>query len=94
MKKRTGLDPQGMYHLRETMRMLAAEGCSIILITHYPEDIIPAIDRVLLVKDASIFADGSKRELLRDDVMSDLFDVPLTVSEHDGWYSLYGAHRE
>lgn len=89
----TGLDPQGMYHLRETMRTLAAEGCSIILVTHYPEDIIPAIDRVLLIKDASIFADGSKRELLRDDVMSDLFDVPLTVSEHDGWYSLYGAHR-
>lgn len=94
MKKRTGLDPQGMYHLRETMRMLAAEGCSIILVTHYPEDIIPAIDRVLLVKDTSIFAAGSKRELLCDDVMSDLFDVPLTVSEHDGWYSLYGAHRE
>ena len=89
----TGLDPQGMYHLRETMRTLAAEGCSIILVTHYPEDIIPAIDRVLLIKDASIFADGSKRELLCDDVMSDLFDVPLTVSEHDGWYSLYGAHR-
>lgn len=89
----TGLDPQGMYHLRETMRTLAAEGCSIILVTHYPEDIIPAIDRVLLIKDASIFADGSKHELLCDDVMSDLFDVPLTVSEHDGWYSLYGAHR-
>ena len=66
---------------------------SIILVTHYPEDIIPAIDRVLLIKDASIFADGSKRELLCDDVMSDLFDVPLTVNEHDGWYSLYGAHR-
>lgn len=88
----TGLDPQGMYHLRETMRTLAAEGRSIILVTHYPEDIIPAIDRVLLVKDSRVFADGPKRELLCDEVMSDLFDVPLTVSEHDGWYSLYGKH--
>ncbi len=82
-----------MYHLRETMRTLASEGCSIILVTHYPEDIIPAIDRVLSSKTRPFFADGSKRELLCDDVMSDLFDVPLTVSEHDGWYSLYGAHR-
>lgn len=90
----TGLDPQGMYHLRETMRTLAAEGRSIILVTHYPEDIIPAIERVLLIKDSQVFADGPKRELLRDDVMSDLFDVPLTVSEHGGWYSLYGAHGE
>lgn len=88
----TGLDPQGMYHLRETMRTLAAEGRSIILVTHYPEDIIPAIDRVLLVKDSRVFADGPKRELLCDEVMSDLFDVPLTVSEHDGCYSLYGKH--
>lgn len=88
----TGLDPQGMYHLRETMRTLAAEGRSIVLVTHYPEDIIPAIDRVLLVKDSRVFADGPKRELLCDEVMSDLFDVPLTVSEHDGWYSLYGKH--
>lgn len=88
----TGLDPQGMYHVRETMRTLAAEGRSVILVTHYPEDIIPAIDRVLLIKDAAIYADGPKTELLRDDVMSDLFDVPLMVAEHDGWYSLYGAH--
>ena len=89
----TGLDPEGMYYVRSSMRDLARAGKGIVLITHYPEDIIPAIDGVLLIKDASIFADGSKHELLCDDVMSDLFDVPLTVSEHDGWYSLYGAHR-
>ena len=85
----TGLDPQGMYQLRQTMAQLAAEGRSIVLVTHYPEDIIPAIDRVLLIKDAHIFADGPKRELLTSKVMGELFEVPLTVAEHDGWYSLY-----
>lgn len=85
----TGLDPQGMYQLRRTMAQLAAEGRSIVLVTHYPEDIIPAIDRVLLIKDAQVFADGPKRELLTSDVMGELFEVPLTVAEHDGWYSLY-----
>lgn len=84
----TGLDPQGMYHVRETMKTLADEGKSVILVTHYPEDIIPAIDRVLLIKDAEIFADGPKAELLVDETMSDLFDVPLTVETHNGWYSL------
>lgn len=85
----TGLDPQGMYQLRQTMARLAAEGRSIVLVTHYPEDIIPAIGRVLLIKDARIFADGTKEEMLTGKVMSDLFDVPLTVAEHGGWYSLY-----
>ena len=88
----TGLDPEGMYHVRETMRMLAAEGRSVVLVTHYPEDIIPDIKRVLLIKEAEIFADGPKEELLTSEVMSDLFDVPLTVEHHGDWYSLYGDY--
>ena len=86
----TGLDPQGMYQLRETMGTLAAEGRSVVLVTHYPEDVIPAIKRVLLVKDAEVFADGPKDRLLTSEVMSDLFDVPLVVTQQDGWYALRG----
>ena len=81
-----------MYHVRETMSLLAAEGRSVVLVTHYPEDIIPAIDRVLLIKDAEIFADGPKAELMRDDVLSELFGVPLEVEEHNGWYALRGKY--
>ena len=88
----TGLDPQGMYHVRQTMGTLAAEGRSVVLVTHYPEDIIPEIRRVLLIKDAEVFADGPKEELLTSEVMSDLFDVPLVVGESCGWYSLRGAY--
>ncbi|MGI6230188.1 MAG: ABC transporter ATP-binding protein [Tractidigestivibacter sp.] len=89
----TGLDPEGMYHVRETMSTLAAEGRSVILVTHYPEDIIPAIKRVMLIKSAAIFADGPKEEILRDEVLSNLFEVPLHVGEQDGWYSLRGVYE-
>lgn len=88
----TGLDPEGMYHVRRTMSLLAAEGRSVVLVTHYPEDIIPAIDRVLLIKDAKVFADGPKAELLTSDTLSDLFDVPLEVEERGGWYALRGRY--
>ena len=88
----TGLDPEGMYHVRQTMGTLAAEGRSVVLVTHYPEDIIPAIGRVLLIKDAEVFADGPKDELLTGPVMSRLFDVPLVVGESCGWYSLRGEY--
>lgn len=88
----TGLDPEGMYHVRETMGTLAAEGRSVVLVTHYPEDIIPAIGRVLLVKDGELFADGPKERLLTSEVMSELFDVPLVVGRSDGWYSLRGSY--
>ena len=61
------------------------------LVTHYPEDIVPAIERVVLIKDAAIRADGSKRGLLTDETMSDLFDAPLRVEERDGWYAIRGV---
>lgn len=86
----TGLDPEGMYHVRNTMRLLADEGRSVVLVTHYPEDIIPAIERVLLIKDAEVFADGPKEDLLTSATLSDLFGVPLEVEERHGWYSLQG----
>lgn len=87
----TGLDPQGMYQIRSTMRTLADEGRSIVLVTHYPEDIVPAIERVVLIKDAAIRADGPKRDLLTDETMSVLFDAPLRVEERDGWYAIRGV---
>ncbi len=88
----TGLAPEGMYHVREAMATLAAEGRSVVLVTHYPEDIVPAIGRVLLIGSARVVADGPKDELLRDDAMTGLFGVPLAVEERDGWYSLRGVY--
>ncbi len=78
----TGLDPEGTYYVRSAMRKLAQAGKGLVLITHYPEDIIPEIQRVLLIKGGSVHADGSKDELLSDEVMSELFDVPLKVARN------------
>ena len=46
----------------------------------------------MLIKNAAIFADGPKEQILCDKVLSDLFDVPLVVDEHDGWYSMRGQY--
>lgn len=87
-----GLDPQGMFHVRRSMRTLAQSGTSIILVTHYPEDIIPEIKRIVMIKNGEVFADGSKSELLVDQKISALFDVDLSVHEDDGYYTLYGRY--
>lgn len=75
----TGLDPEGMYYVRSSMRTLAQAGKSIVLVTHYPEDIIPEIERVVLLKNGRLHADGAKESLMNDQVMSGLFEVPLHV---------------
>ena len=88
----TGLDPEGMYYVRSSMRRLAQRGTGIILVTHYPEDVIPEIKRPVLLKEGAVFADGSKDQLLTGQVMSELFEVPLHVRRTVGRleHSTYG----
>lgn len=84
----TGLDPQGMFWLRHTMRHLAQVGKALVLVTHYLEDVIPEIPRVVLVKDAHIIADGCKEQILTAEHMAALFDIPATVERRGGYYAL------
>lgn len=88
----TGLDPEGMYYVRKSMRDLVAQGRSIILVTHYPEDIIPEVNRVVMIKEGKLFADGTKADLLTSERMSELFDVPLRIIEQDGYFSLVSEY--
>ena len=88
----TSLDPEGMYYVRKAMRDLVKIGKSIVLVTHYPEDIIPEINRVVMIKEGTLFADGSKQELLTSSNMSKLFDVPLRVLAQDGYYSIVSEY--
>lgn len=73
----TGLDMGGMYHVRATMSALAQAGKGIVLVTHYPDDIVEEIDRIVLLKDGRIYADGPRQELLDPKVLYPLFDIPL-----------------
>lgn len=71
---------------------LVERGKSIILVTHYPEDIIPEIERVVMIKEGKLFDDGRKEELLTSKRMSELFNVPLRIIEQDGYFSLVSEY--
>ena len=88
----TALDPEGMYYVRKAMRDLVARGKSIILVTHYPEDIIPEIHRVVMIKEGQLFGDYSREEALTSERVSNLFGVPLRILSQDGYYSLVSEY--
>ena len=88
----TPLDPEGMYFVRKAMRDLVAAGKSIILVTHYPEDIIPEIKRVVMIKEGKLYGDKSKEEALTTECVSDLFEVPLKILSEDGYFSLVSRY--
>ncbi|GAA6151956.1 ABC transporter ATP-binding protein [Pseudoteredinibacter isoporae] len=86
-----GLDVRAAFALLDQLSALCAEGRGILLCTHHVEEIIPEIERVILLRDGQIMADGPKSEVLNDVMLSKLYSVPLTLSEHNGYYQLRRA---
>src|SRR5271168_4133516 len=73
------LDIAAQFQLRDTMRELAQSGLGILLVTHHVAEIIPEIDRVLLLREGHIVADGPKGEVLTASSLSDLFGVRVQI---------------
>jgi iron complex transport system ATP-binding protein len=80
------LDLAAQADLRDLLRKLAREGTGILLITHHIADILPEIDRILMMKDGRIVADGPKPELLTADRLRKLFKIDVQISERDGFF--------
>lgn len=83
----TGLDLIARQHLLDTMRHLARQGITLVLVTHHIEEIVPEIERVILLRGGRIFADGGRDALLTDETLSAVFEGPIRVQREDGCYS-------
>lgn len=84
-----GLDMASRRHFLADLRGLARDGTTLVLVTHHVEEILPEIERVVMLRDGRIHADGDKADLLGDARMSELFDMPVEVRQSDGWYSAH-----
>ena len=73
----TSLDMRAAWELHQTLRKLAARGISIIMVTHHLPDLIPEIDRVILLKEGRIYKDGPRREVLTAQSLSELFGMQV-----------------
>jgi iron complex transport system ATP-binding protein len=82
------LDIAAQLQLRAAMRELAQSGIAILLVTHHVSEIIPEIERVILLRDGGIIADGPKAEVLTAEGISGLFGIPLRISQQDGYFHI------
>ena len=82
----TGLDVVARHGFMERVREIARGGTTIILITHHVEEIVPEIERVVLLRHGAIAADGPKSDILTAAHLSRVFDAPLRLDESDGFY--------
>ena len=83
------LDIGAQIQLRDTMRALATGGLGILLVTHHVSEIIPEIERVVLLREGRIVADGPKPDMLTSEKLSALFGANVQIERRDGYYSLF-----
>ncbi|HXB61440.1 MAG TPA: ATP-binding cassette domain-containing protein [Acidobacteriaceae bacterium] len=82
------LDIAAQRELRQLLRKLAQDGVGILLITHLLADIPPEIERVIMMKNGRIFADGPKEELVTHERLRELFGVEVELTVEDGFYHI------
>ena len=83
------LDLAAQQKVRQTMSSLANSGTAIMLVTHELADIVPEIQRVVLMNNGKIVADGPKEEVLQVERLAVLFGVSVEMARRDGHYHLW-----
>lgn len=82
----TSLDLTALHELRAVLRSLAQSGVALLLVTHHLDDVIPEIDRVVLLREGRVLGDGPKQHLLTRERLSSMFAVPVEIAQRDGFY--------
>lgn len=81
-----GLDLVARHHFLERVRAIAQQGTTLLLVTHHIDEIIPEIERVLLLRRGRVAFDGSKRTVLTAERLSETFGAPVAIEEANGYY--------
>jgi iron complex transport system ATP-binding protein len=79
------LDLAAQRELRDTLRRLASEGTGLVLVTHHLGDILPEIERVILMRGGRIVGDGPREELLTEPRLGELFQTPVRIGRDEEW---------
>jgi iron complex transport system ATP-binding protein len=85
----SGLDFAASFDYLQRIRQQSAAGRNIIIVTHHLNEIPPEVDRIVLLGEGRIVADGHKNEVLTEEQLSAVYGVRVKVAEIDGYYLAY-----
>ncbi|MFA6841334.1 MAG: ABC transporter ATP-binding protein [Sphaerochaetaceae bacterium] len=85
----SNLDFPARRQYRQTLDGLDKAGKTIILVTHELSEIIPGIDRIIVMKAGKIVADGPKETILNEDLLSDVYGTKVFLDRREGLYTAW-----
>lgn len=88
-----GMDVESRFRFWEVIKALAKDGRTILLTTHYLEEADAVADRIIVIADGQLIAEGTPEQLKADMPLRKLsFKVGSIPSEAE-WFSLPGVEE-
>jgi iron complex transport system ATP-binding protein len=87
----SGLDFAASFDYLRRIRELSRTGHNIVIVTHHLNEIPPEVERVIVLKNGAVVADGEKDTVLKADVLSAAYDTPIGVAKMGGYFLAYPA---
>lgn len=85
----TALDFVARHKFMDQIRKVVQSGTTLILVTHHIEEVIPEIERIVLLKGGRKAFDGSKKEILNSQNLSEIYDHPVKLNGNNGLYKVH-----
>ncbi|NBC02543.1 MAG: ATP-binding cassette domain-containing protein [Bacteroidetes bacterium] len=85
----TALDFVARHKFMEQIRKVVQNDTTLILVTHHIEELIPEIERIVLLKHGRKAFDGSKKEILNSENLSDIYDHPVKLNRNNGLFKVH-----
>jgi lipooligosaccharide transport system ATP-binding protein len=79
----TGLDPQARHLLWDRLFRLKQRGVTLVLTTHYMDEAEQLCDRLVVMNDGRIVAEGSPRALIERFSTREVLEVRLGPGDHE-----------
>ncbi|MDH6365259.1 iron complex transport system ATP-binding protein [Enterococcus sp. PF1-24] len=75
-----GLDLFAREQLLTTIEKLAKDknAPTLLFVTHHTEELLPIFDKLLMIKDGSVFAQGNRAELFTKEKLAAFYEKPIT----------------
>ena len=87
------LDLKSKFQVIDKINELNKLNTKIICITHDISMITKIYNRIIMLKDRMIIADGTQKETINSENLSNLFDIKIDVIKHKGNWHIYRSSK-
>jgi iron complex transport system ATP-binding protein len=77
------LDLGNAHRVAEIIRRLSADGLTVLFTTHDPNLVVELADRLVLLRDGQVLAEGPTSETLTAARLTQVYGVPIRIAEVD-----------